>query len=251
MDRIDKLISENSSLSRSQAKDEIKKGKVIVNGASVKDPKTKADIDNDIILLNGEKIMKKGFTYIIMNKPAGFVCAARDRTEKTVMELLPSELKRKDIFPAGRLDKDTTGLLLLTDDGDFAHRLIHPKTHASKIYLAELSRDAEDGYAERFRQGIVLADGSVCQPAGLIILKNKRKCFVTLYEGKYHQVKRMFAACGNHVEKLCRIAIGNYFLDPEMKPGECVVLLHKEHEKLLIKSEPEFLPTDIYTFFSS
>lgn len=176
-----------------------------------------------------------------MNKPKGYVCATEDKNEKTVMELLPDEYKNQGLFPAGRLDKDTTGLVILTNDGDLAHKIISPKKHTSKHYLVTLARKYETEYEEKFKNGIVLSDGTKCKEAEVYLFnEEKNQCIVKLTEGKYHQVRRMFAACGNHVENLHRFAIGNYVLSDKIALGECVVLLHKEICDLLTISERTF-----------
>jgi 16S rRNA pseudouridine516 synthase len=241
MQRLDRFISENSSYTRSQIKEFAKKGRIILDGAIVKKNDIKIDENNCDVICNGEKISKQGFLYVVMNKPKGYVCATEDRNEKTVTELLPPELQGKNLAPAGRLDKDTTGLLLLTNDGDFAHKLISPKHHTSKHYLVTLARDFEDDYIEKLKNGIVLSDGTECLPAYVNMYNNdKKKCVIKLTEGKYHQVKRMFAALGNHVESLKRISIGNFVLPIDLPLGKSMVLLHKEEASFLTNSEKVF-----------
>lgn len=248
--RLDKFISDNTSFTRSEAKEILRKNKVNVNDITVKDPKFQIDPDKDIVYLNGERISEKGFIYLAMNKPKGYVCATEDKNEKTVIDLLPDEYKNQGIFPAGRLDKDTTGLVILTNDGDFAHKIISPKKHTSKHYLVTLSRKYENDYAEKFKNGIELSDGTKCLEALVYPVSGENnKCIVRLTEGKYHQVKRMFAAVGNHVEELHRFAIGNYVLKPEITSGKCVVVLHKEIGEILTISERVFSDGDFQSVF--
>lgn len=241
MQRTDRFISENTEYTRSQAKELLKKGKITVNGEKIKDGKFQINPETDVVAINGEKISVKGSIVLAMNKPKGYVCATEDKNEKTVMELLPDEYKNQGLFPAGRLDKDTTGLVILTNDGDLAHKIISPKKHTSKHYLVTLARKYETEYEEKFKNGIVLSDGTKCKEAEVYLFnEEKNQCIVKLTEGKYHQVRRMFAACGNHVENLHRFAIGNYVLSDKIALGECVVLLHKEICDLLTISERTF-----------
>ena len=151
-------------------------------------------------------------------KPAGVVSATEDRTERTVLDILPPELRRGGLFPAGRLDKDTTGLLILTDDGDYAHRMLSPKKHVVKRYIAALDREPDESIVARFAEGITLGDGTVCKSGKAELLGGNRVA-VEISEGKYHQVKWMFAALGYHVEALERVRIGALELDKHLSPG--------------------------------
>ena len=190
--RLDRLVSEGSALTRSQAAKAIRDGTVTLNGVPVCRPEQRVDENTDRICLGGKPVCYQRFHYYLMDKPLGLITASRDREAGTVLDLLPAEVKKQGVFPVGRLDKDTSGLLLLTDDGDFAHRVISPGSHVNKIYLAEVEGTLLPETVLRFREGIVLKDGTECLPAKLEILR-ERTCLVTVQEGKYHQVRRMLA----------------------------------------------------------
>jgi len=217
--RLDKLLADSGLVSRSEAKALIRSGRVTVNGAVPRLAEEKYVSETAVICIDGEQISCSTKRYLMLYKPSGILSATEDSRQKTVLDLLAAPLKRQGLFPVGRLDKDTTGLLLLTNDGDFAHRVISPKKHVPKIYRAGLDKPLDDADIAAFEQGIVLSDGTVCMPALLEIL---RPCLgrVTVYEVKYHQVKRMFAACGKHVTALHRESIGDLLLDDTLKPGE-------------------------------
>ena len=218
-ERLDKYISSQSALSRREAQKAIRDKRVTVNGEVVRAVDLKTDPDSDTVTLDGQALSYKKHVYYMLNKPMGVVSATEDRIEKTVLDILPEELRRTGIFPAGRLDKDTTGLLILTDDGDYAHRMLSPKKHVDKRYIATLDRLPDDSICERFKEGITLGDGTLCKSGQAVILDNSR-VEVVISEGKYHQVKRMFAALGYHVEALERIQIGALRLDPALSLGE-------------------------------
>lgn len=218
-ERLDKYISSQSALSRREAQKAIRDKRVTVNGEVVRAVDLKTDPDSDTVTLDGQALSYKKNVYYMLNKPPGVVSATEDRIEKTVLDILPEELRRTGIFPAGRLDKDTTGLLILTDDGDYAHRMLSPKKHVDKRYIATLDRSPDDSICERFKEGITLGDGTLCKSGQAMILDNSR-VEVVISEGKYHQVKRMFAALGYHVEALERIQIGALRLDPALSLGE-------------------------------
>ena len=218
-ERLDKYISSQSALSRREAQKAIRDKRVTVNGEVVRAVDLKTDPDFDTVTLDGQALSYKKNVYYMLNKPPGVVSATEDRIEKTVLDILPEELRRTGIFPAGRLDKDTTGLLILTDDGDYAHRMLSPKKHVDKRYIATLDRSPDDSICERFKEGITLGDGTLCKSGQAMILDNSR-VEVVISEGKYHQVKRMFAALGYHVEALERIQIGALRLDPALSLGE-------------------------------
>ena len=226
-ERLDKFLSSQSTLSRRDAAKAIRDRRVAVNGAVCRDADRKVDPDADRITLDGAALSYRRFVYYMMNKPAGVVCATEDKSERTVLDILPPALRRSGIFPAGRLDKDTTGLLILTDDGDYAHRMLAPKKHVDKTYLAALDREPDDAIAEAFSEGITLADGTVCKPGQAEPLGNCR-ARVVISEGKYHQVKRMFAALGYHVTALERVRIGALELDDFLAPGEVRELTQQE-----------------------
>lgn len=202
---------------RTQVKDMLKKGLVTVDDTIVKDPGLKIDTTAlSIIKVSGEVISYSEYEYYMLNKPAGVITATSDKKQSTVMDLVKGN--RKDMFPVGRLDKDTEGLLLITNDGDLAHELLAPKKHVDKTYYAELLKDVSDNYIKEFSNGIVLKDGIKTMPAVLRIL-DKRRVELTIHEGKYHQVKRMFEATGNKVTYLKRLSMGSLTLDETLPLG--------------------------------
>ena len=217
MRRVDKLLTQSGLYSRSEARELIRSGRVSVDGETLRRPEAKA-ADDAAVFVDGEEVNCSLCRYFMLNKPAGVLSATDDRSQPTVLDLLPREIRALGLFPVGRLDKDTTGLLLLTNDGGFAHRVISPKHGVVKTYLAVTASpvDAEDVRA--FREGITLADGTHCLPAVLEPLDGCR-CRVLVSEGKYHQVKRMLAACGKPCTALERTAVGALELDPELPRG--------------------------------
>ena len=219
MERLDKYISAQTALSRRDATTAIRRGRVAVNGDVWRDPSKKLDPASAAVTLDGQAVSYRRFVYIMMNKPAGILCVSRDPNAPTVVDLLPDEWRSRGLFPAGRLDKDTTGMVLLTDDGDYAHRMLAPKKHVSKRYLATLDTPADETVCEAFRAGMTLGNGEVCLPAECEITDDC-DTIVTLHEGKYHQVKRMFAACGRHVKRLHRLSMGGLILDQNLQAGE-------------------------------
>lgn len=233
--RVDKYISSQlAGVSRKDAKALCRKGSVLVNGSVVKNSDEKIIAGADIVTVCGETISYKKYVYIMLNKPQGYVCSTKDGKSLTVLELVPDELYREGIFPAGRLDKDTVGFVLLTDDGELAHRMLSPKSHIEKKYYVELERPVEDYYINEFKKGMEIDGGVICQPARIeLIAENKNACYVCLNEGMYHQIKRMFAKLSNKVVFLKRVSIGGLELDRNLKPGECLELLHKDVEKIL------------------
>ena len=226
-ERLDKFLSSHTALSRKDAQKAIKDKRVSVNGAIVRSGDEKVDTDSDNICLDGQPLTYRKYVYYMMYKPSGVVSATEDRFEKTVLDILPSELMRKGLFPAGRLDKDTTGLLIITDDGDYAHRMLSPQKHVVKRYIARLDKEPGDEIAAAFAEGIVLGDGMVCK-SGRAELLGENLAAVEISEGRYHQVKRMFAALGYHVEALKRVRIGALELDDSLKEGETRVLTPEE-----------------------
>lgn len=215
--RLDKLLADSGAFTRSEARTIIRSGRVSVNGHTVRQPEAKFAPDASVSV-DGEVLNCVSLRYLMMHKPAGVLSATEDMRQKTVLDLLPEPYRRMGLFPVGRLDKDTTGLLLLTNDGDFAHRVISPKKHVPKVYFAEVDGvlDAEDAAA--FSEGLTLGDGTACLPAKLE-LTAPGAGRVTVFEGKYHQVKRMFASRGKPVTALHRERIGALALDPALPPG--------------------------------
>lgn len=219
--RLDRFVSEQAGLSRSDAKALIKRSEITVNGKAVRSADAKLDPEKDIVAVRGKQIRYRQYLYIMLNKPDGVVCATRDGLSSTVLELLPEELRRKGLFPAGRLDKDTEGFVFITDDGALAHKMLSPKNHVEKEYIVTLDRPAEKGYIELFASGMTIDGGEVCMPAQLSLTDDPNIVKLVLHEGKYHQVKRMMEAAGNKVTHLKRVRMGGIVLDPSLASGEC------------------------------
>ena len=230
--RLDKFISSQlPDVSRKDARELIRRGEIRINGEPARSPEQKIDPEEDSVTFRGEKIGYKKYLYIMLNKPAGVVCASRDGLSRTVVELLPPELRRDGLFPAGRLDKDTVGFVLITDDGALAHRILSPKSHVPKKYFVHLRDDLCLGAEETFESGMVIDGGEKCLPAELKRL-NPKECEVTLKEGKYHQIKRMFSALGNEVVYLKRTEIAGVELDPALAEGQARELSENELKSL-------------------
>ena len=232
--RIDKFISEQAVISRSDAKVLLKKGKISVNGTAVKSADTKIDPEKDVVSIDGKEICYRKFMYIMLNKPDGVICATRDGLSATVLELLPENFRRKGLFPAGRLDKDTEGFVFITDDGELAHKMLSPKNHVEKEYIVTLERPAEEGYIPLFESGMTIDGDEKCLPAKLTMTADPKVVSLVLHEGKYHQVKRMMETAGNRVVHLKRIRMGGISLDPSLSSGECREITAEELEKLWI-----------------
>lgn len=238
LERLDKILALQNFGSRKEAGALIRAGRAAVNGEAEKRPDRKLDPETDRIAVDGRTVEWKKHFYIMMNKPEGVLSASNDRRARTVADLVPQRLKRRGIFPAGRLDKDTTGLLLLTDDGDFAHRMLAPKSHVMKWYEAVLSSPVSEADILSFRAGVVL-DDMTCLPAELSVLREGENplALVKLREGKFHQVKRMFLARGNRVLALRRVRIGGLTLDPALAPGACRELAPGEADMVFRESD--------------
>jgi 16S rRNA pseudouridine516 synthase len=226
--RLDKYVSIAAGVSRKEAALFIRGGRVLCDGKVCRDGSTAA---GETVTLDGEPLEYAENVYILMNKPAGYVCEG-GRAD-SVFTLLPRETaRRKGLSVCGRLDKDTEGLLLISDDGDFVHRIISPKKHIEKVYFARLASPAKLSYAEAFESGMEIDGGDCCRPAKLFITENKTDVFVTLTEGMYHQVKRMFFALGNEVTYLKRIKTGGLSLPENLLPGEFKPLSEEERERI-------------------
>lgn len=231
MERLDKIISATGKKSRREVKELIRQGRIMVDGKAAAAADMKIDPLKATILLDGAPLGYEKFIYIMLHKPAGVLSAVEDRKQKTVMDLLPTELKKRGLSPVGRLDKDTEGLLLLTNDGELTHRLLSPKYHVDKLYYARVEGCLEPSDAEAFAAGMVLDDGLECLPAGLEIL-SPNEALVTLREGKFHQVKRMLAARGKPVQYLKRLQMGSLKLDEQLPCGAYRPLRAEEVEAL-------------------
>ena len=218
--RLDKFLADAGAGTRSQVKGFLKKGLVTVNGEPARKPEQKISPETDLIVFQGTVLSYTEFYYYMLNKPSGYVSATDDNTAPTVLSLLKGA-PGKDLFPVGRLDKDTEGLLIITDDGDYAHRVLSPKKNVDKLYEAVIDGPVGDAEVEAFRLGIVFEDGTVCRPAGLRVLRDGDTPLVQvrICEGKFHQVKKMFRAVGRTVQALRRVQIGALKLDPTLAPG--------------------------------
>lgn len=228
--RLDKILVSQGLGSRSDVQRLIRGGHLTADGRPLRDPSAKIDPDEAILMVDGRRLRYQRHLYIMLNKPQGLLCVSRDPRQPTVLDLLPPALKRSGLFPAGRLDKDTVGLTLITDDGDFAHRMLSPRRHVEKTYQAVIDGPLSEAQRAAFTNGLILEDGTVCMPAKLQVLEagGRPRMEVRISEGKYHQIKRMFAACGHKVLWLKRTAIGGLHLDETLGEGELRELTEEE-----------------------
>ena len=227
MERLDKLLAGTGKWSRREVKALVRQGLVRVDGRLAASAEDKLDPAAAIVTVAGETVALHRFTYVLLHKPAGVLTATEDRKQPTVLDLLPPELRRIGLAPVGRLDKDTEGMLLLTNDGELAHRLLSPKYHVDKRYLARVDGELSAADAEAFARGMTLGDGLECLPAGLELLPG-HACIVTLREGKFHQVKRMLAARGAPVLYLKRLSMGPLVLEDSLAAGAYRLLRAEE-----------------------
>lgn len=234
MMRLDKYLCETGFGTRSQVKDLLKKGQVMVNSEVVKKPELKINETTDQILCQGKKASYQKNIYLMLHKPAGVVSATEDNREKTVLDLVRPEDRKNGLFPVGRLDKDTEGLLLLTDDGELAHRLLSPKKHVDKTYYAKIDGQVTEEHVKQFREGLDIGDEKKTLPAVLTILLSGpvSEIEVTIHEGRFHQIKRMFEAVGCKVTYLKRLSMGSLVLDETLPPEEYRPLTEAELEGL-------------------
>ncbi len=234
MERLDKILSSQGICSRKEVKNFIKNKRITINGIPPIKSDTKVDPQSDIIKIDGETLNYQKFIYIMMNKPKGVLSASTDRRAETVIDLLPENLRRKNLFPAGRLDKDTTGLLIITDDGEFAHNMLSPKKHVRKLYRAVLDGELDDDKKSVLENGIELSDGTVFKSAKVYITdeNNRRDVQIEICEGKFHQVKKMFAFVGLTVTELNRLRIGELYLDENLRPSECRLMSGSEIQSI-------------------
>ena len=230
--RLDKYLADMSIGTRTEVKKLISKGLVTVNGSTVKKPETKIDTDKDEVTCNGADVTYAEYEYYMLNKPQGVISATEDPNQETVLDLISS--KRKDLFPVGRLDKDTEGRLLITNDGQLAHRLLAPGKHVDKVYYAKIDGRVTDEDVEAFKEGLDIGDDKKTLPGFLKILSSGEMSEIelTIHEGRFHQVKRMFQAVGKEVVFLKRLSMGNLSLDPALKPGEYKELKKDEIDRL-------------------
>ena len=226
LERIDKIIGNQTGISRKEIHKMIKNKKVKVNDKVVVSPKEKYDSSKDSFYIDNELLVISKYVYLVLNKPKGYVSATLDHYDKTVLDLVPEVYQNRHLFPAGRLDKDTTGFLLLTDDGGFAHNILSPKKHIKKKYYVLIDSIITNDMIEGFSKGVIL-DGEMCKSAILEKLDNN-SCYVTLTEGKYHQIKRMFQSFGATVLELKRVSMGSLELPSDLALGECRELTKDE-----------------------
>lgn len=228
--RLDKILVSQGIGSRSDMQRLIRAGRLTVDGRIVHDPSVKVNSSEAQLAVDGRPLRYQRHLYIMLNKPQGLLCVSRDPRQPTVLDLLPPALRRSGLFPAGRLDKDTVGLTLITDDGDFAHRMLSPRRHVEKTYQALIDGAMNEGQWEAFTKGLILEDGTVCMPAKLQMLEPGERSLmeIRISEGKYHQIKRMFAACGHKVLWLKRTAIGGLRLDETLEEGQLRELTEAE-----------------------
>lgn len=230
MERIDKILARELNITRSEAKKIIAEKRVMINSAVAKAESKCSEADE--ITLDGKVLSNNKFVYIMMNKPKGVISASEGKGEKTVVDILPDNMKRRGLFPAGRLDKNTTGFMLITDDGELAHDILSPKKHIDKTYIATLDKPFTQEVKDDFEAGMKLGDDRLLSAELEAIDGDFTKAKVVLKQGLYHQVKRMFKKYGITVVELDRIKMGNLELDSSLKQGECRYLLPEEIEKL-------------------
>ena len=230
--RLDKFLSITSGLSRSESKKALKENAITLNGNKVVDPKLQIKEDTDLICLYNQKLTFLKNIYIVMNKPQGVVCSTSDRNNQTVNDLLTQEMSHRQPHSVGRLDKDTTGLVLLTDDGKWTHRITSPKKKCTKIYEVDAAEPIDESYIKSFADGVMIADDDmITLPAHLEIV-SEHKALLSLVEGRYHQVKKMFASVGNHVNALHRRQIGGLALPEDLEVGQWRLLTEDEKEQV-------------------
>ena len=226
--RIDKLLSDMGLATRSEARAACKSGQLLVDGVAVRDSTAHVDPAQQSITCRGRAISYRRYTYVMLNKPEGYVSATEDSKLPVVTELLDGELQRMELFPVGRLDRDTTGLMILTNNGPLAHRVLSPKHHVPKVYRFSAAEPMREGVEEEFRDGVTLADGYECKSAEILLDPDRMGGLITLTEGKYHQIKRMVASTHNRVVTLERISFGGIKLDTSLARGEYRLLTDEE-----------------------
>lgn len=229
--RLDKFLCELNQGTRSEVKELIRRGAVTVNGLPAGDPAVKVNEEADSVCVRGKVLCYRKFYYYMLNKPAGLISAARDRVSATVMELLRPEHRRPDLFPAGRLDRDTEGFLLLTNDGGLAHRLLSPGKHVDKVYRVSMEHELSPGNLRRLEEGVDIGEDRLTLPAR-VLRQEAKVILLTIHEGKFHQVKRMLEAVDNRVTALKRISFGGLELDAALQPGEYRELTKEEVNRL-------------------
>ena len=230
--RLDKFLSVTGTLTRSESKKAIRAGRLRIDGAVAKSGETQLDPEMQKVSLDGKEIIYRRFTYIMLNKPEGYVSATDDKKDKTVLDLLPDDMKKDGLFPCGRLDKYTIGLMLITDDGDLGHKLLAPKSHVTKSYRFEAEHEVSEADAEALRTGVHIEGGYLTKPCGLTLDEGRSSGVITLREGKYHQIKQMLEATKNKITYLERITFGSLGLDASLARGEWRYLTEEEIKAL-------------------
>ena len=228
LERLDKVIASQGKYSRKDVKKLASSKRILVNDKIANKTDIKVDPEVDVIKIDGEELFVRKYLYLVLNKPKGYVSATKDNKDKTVLELVPKELFNKDLFPAGRLDKDTTGLMIITNDGMFAHDILSPRKHVDKTYLVTIDIETNEEMVKGFLEGVKLNDG-VCKSSKMEIV-DFNKAIVTLSEGRYHQIKRMFGCFGAKVVELHRLSMGHLSIPKDLKVGECRELKQEEIE---------------------
>ena len=230
--RLDKYLADMGLGTRTEVKKDIKKGRISVNQEIIKSPEYKIDIQTDVVLADGKEIAYEKMVYYMLNKPQGVVSATEDRRDRTVLEII-QEKKRKDLFPVGRLDKDTEGLLLITNDGELAHNLLAPKKHLDKKYFVRLKNALSEENRKHLEEGVDIGEDKLTMPSQVFLLnEEKNEVEIIIREGKFHQIKRMFHAVGNEVVFLKRLSMGSLVLDENLLPGEYRLLTPEEIVRL-------------------
>lgn len=231
--RLDKYITSTGILTRSQCKQEIKKGLIVIDGKPVKDPGLQIDEETVKVYYKNKIVEYKKYTYIMMNKPKGYISSTEDFKQKTVLDLLPDNYKRIGLFPCGRLDIDTTGLLILTNNGDLAHKLLSPKFHVPKTYYFECSPAIDENKRIALENGVDIGEDHLTKTAKIVLNNNYDSGKITITEGKFHQIKRMFQAVGSEIVELKRISFSKIELDESLKEGSFRLLNETEEESLV------------------
>lgn len=227
--RLDKFLTSQNICTRSESKKIVRAGRVFINGTAAASSDEKIDPERDIIEVDGKVISYRKYIYIMMNKPEGVLSATTDKNTPTVLDILPSDYRRRGLFPAGRLDKDTTGLLIITDDGEFAHKMLLPKNGIYKRYIATLDKELSDEGKAMLEKGVTISDSTAYRPARIFFNDESRRTVTAeITEGKFHEVKNMFSYVGCEVVKLKRISIGGLELDGNLSAGEARLISEKE-----------------------
>ncbi|MBR2930525.1 MAG: rRNA pseudouridine synthase [Clostridia bacterium] len=226
--RIDKFLSEMGIASRSEARSAASRGGVLIDGVPVKDLSKHIDPERVSVSYLGRRIDYNRFVYVMLNKPEGYVSATEDSSLPVVTDLLPDELQKRELFPVGRLDRDTVGMMILTNDGHLAHDVLSPRHHVKKVYFFTAAEPMAEGVEEYFKNGVTLRDGYECKKAEISLSEDRLSGYITLTEGKYHQIKRMVAASGNRVTSLERVSFADIALDPSLDRGEWRYLTEEE-----------------------